>query len=92
MNSETRLYPIQNPTDKITQFRFDGGWKAVAETDIENPTKPEPGMSVLLPNGTTAKIMEVSAWRRRAYSARDPATGWMPATQGLRTRQDEVVP
>ncbi len=54
-----KIYPIQNPTDKITQFRFDGGWKAVAETDIEHPAKPEPGMSVVLANGMIAKIMEV---------------------------------
>lgn len=54
-----RLYRIQNPTGKITQFRFDGGWKAVAETDSEYPTKPKPGMNVLLPNGTMAIISEV---------------------------------
>jgi hypothetical protein len=55
----SKLYRIQNPTGKITQFRFDSGWKEVAETDIENSTGPKSGMSVLLPDGTTAKIIEV---------------------------------
>jgi hypothetical protein len=44
-----RLYRIQDPFGKVTQFRFDSGWKGVATTaDIVDPA---PGLKIELPEG-----------------------------------------
>jgi len=43
------LYRIQDPFGKVTQFRFDSGWKGIATTaDI---VEPAPGLKIELPEG-----------------------------------------
>ena len=56
-----KLYKIQNPFEKITYFRFDNGWKAFAETSVDNVSKvPKVGLRINLKNlnvsGTITKV------------------------------------
>ncbi|WP_374354292.1 sacsin N-terminal ATP-binding-like domain-containing protein [Thermomonas sp.] len=47
--SRRRLWLIQNPFGKTSQFRFDLGWKAAAEKREGRPQRPEVGLSVDIP-------------------------------------------
>jgi len=48
--SRRRLWLIQNPFGKTSQFRFDLGWKAAAEKSEGRPQRPEIGLSVDIPD------------------------------------------
>ena len=41
-----RIFPIQNPIRQITDYRFDRGWKELAEVEIATQTEPEIGLHV----------------------------------------------
>jgi sacsin len=60
LNPETaKVHPIKDPAGRVSQFRFDGGWKAVALGTHQGPSEPASGMSVILSNGAQAEIMSV---------------------------------
>jgi hypothetical protein len=40
----TKVLAIPNPVDRATEFRFDGGWRKVAEPDPETITQPAVGL------------------------------------------------
>lgn len=41
-----RIYPIQNPTQQITNYRFDHGWKELANTEAKLLSEPVIGLHV----------------------------------------------
>ena len=46
---EVTIYPIQNPVNRINQFRFDCGWKHLAQPDTQfRPVLPKPGLRIQL--------------------------------------------
>ena len=56
-----RVWGIQNPAEKITQYRFDGGWKLIAEINSASSITPKVGMNVILPDKTQANIIGVAS-------------------------------
>lgn len=57
--SRRRLWLIQNPFGKTDQFRFDLGWKDVAERSEGRPIRPEFGLFVDVPGRGKGKILKV---------------------------------
>ncbi len=57
--SRTRIYPIRNAINRITQFRFDAGWKQASENENDGPSSPKEGMLVTLADGKRGQIINV---------------------------------
>jgi hypothetical protein len=56
-----RSYLIKNPFENTNQFRFDSGWKAVAQKDSLEISRPDIGLYVNIPNVGKVKIQDVKA-------------------------------
>ena len=56
-----RSYLIKNPFENTNQFRFDSGWKTVAQKDSLETLQPEIGLYVNIPNVGKVKIEDIKA-------------------------------
>lgn len=56
-----QMHLVQDPFGLADQFRFDVGWKDVAEQLSSAPTRPEKDLYVLLPDDGPGRIMSVRA-------------------------------
>lgn len=54
-----QLYLVRNPYGLTQQFRFDVGWKSVAESVAALPTKPEKDMYIDMPGVGCGRILSV---------------------------------
>jgi hypothetical protein len=57
--SRRRLWLVRDPFGQTSQFRFDLGWKDVADRVEGKPTRPEVGMFVDVPGKGKGRIVEI---------------------------------
>jgi hypothetical protein len=80
-----RRFVIQDPFGKTTQFRFDSGWKGIAEGRISN-IDPRPGLRIAIPDvgtGVIVDVAEAGLLKRVQFRFDDGSTIWRvfdPAT------------
>ena len=64
------IHAIQNPLEKISQFRFDCGWSECGEPVSFRPLEPKIGMKIFLESEGEGEILDVdqqgSTWHLRA--------------------------
>lgn len=58
-DSEFKIYPIHNPINQITHYRFDHGWKELAKVESNPVIDPQVGLYVLLQDGAVGVIVKV---------------------------------
>jgi hypothetical protein len=56
-----RSYLINNPFENTNQFRFDSGWKTVAQKDSLESLQPEIGLYVNIPDVGKVKIVDIKS-------------------------------
>lgn len=54
-----QLHLVNNPFGSTHQFRFDSGWRAIAESESTKPLKPEPGLGIDIPDVGRGTIISV---------------------------------
>ncbi|QWD96258.1 DUF3883 domain-containing protein [Polynucleobacter sp. MG-6-Vaara-E2] len=57
-----RSYLIKNPFENTNQFRFDSGWKTIAQKDSLEILQPEIGLYVNIPDVGKVKIEDIKAY------------------------------
>lgn len=57
--SRRRLYLVKDPFGLTGQFRFDSGWKSVAQSEMLSLLKPEAGVRIAIPTDGNGTIVSV---------------------------------
>lgn len=58
-DNRRQLWLVRNPFGLTSQFRFDKGWKAMAETVATKPQRPEAGLFIQIPGDGKGRIVKV---------------------------------
>lgn len=57
--SQRKLYLVRDPFGLTGQFRFDSGWKSVAQSEALSLLKPEAGVHIVIPGDGKGSILSV---------------------------------